>query len=87
MPGSYGGSKCKCGCNGDSDYGKAITGDPVYLFHRADGWYPLQLKSDTEARANAENNPGTLKVTEMDGLGRTVWINPSPHQPPAGLER
>lgn len=39
-----------------------VMGGIPYTFHREEGWYPLQLGSDFEARANAECNPGTLKV-------------------------
>ena len=46
----------------------------VYLFHRADGFYPLELRNDDEARANAECNPGTLKV-ENAITGAVVWPN------------
>lgn len=45
----------------------------IYVFERAGGWYPLELKDDDEARQNAELNPGTLKVTTMSG--RPVWPN------------
>jgi hypothetical protein len=43
----------------------------VYIFFRKEGWYPLNLGSDEEARANAEHNPGTLKVETVQG--RLVW--------------
>lgn len=36
-----------------------------YVFHRAEGWYPLTLKSDEEAIANAQCNPGTLSVENV----------------------
>lgn len=39
----------------------------IYLFHRAEGFYPLDLGGDDEAMANAHCNPGTLKVTDSDG--------------------
>lgn len=45
----------------------------LYLFHRAEGWYPLELKNEDEARANAECNPGTLKVTNAI-TEELVWI-------------
>lgn len=38
----------------------------MYIFHRAEGWYPLELGNDEEAIANAEHNPGTIKVTDID---------------------
>lgn len=43
----------------------------IYIFHRAEGFYPLSLGSDAEAVANAECNPGTIKVTDSDN--RTVF--------------
>lgn len=43
----------------------------TYLFHRAEGFYPLVLADDADAKANAECNPGTLKVTTLDE--RVVW--------------
>lgn len=44
----------------------------AYIFHRADGFYPLKLKDDADAKANAESNPGTLKV-ENAATGEVVW--------------
>ncbi len=44
----------------------------VYIFHRKDGWYPLELMSDEDARANAKCNPGTIKV-EKALTGEIVW--------------
>jgi len=43
----------------------------TYIFVRADGVYPLELKNDTDAIANAKCNPGTVRVE--DALGRVVW--------------
>ena len=34
----------------------------VYTFHRKEGFYLLELKSDEEAIENAKCNPGALKV-------------------------
>lgn len=34
----------------------------IYTFHRKEGFYPLELNSNEEAKANALRNPGTLKV-------------------------
>lgn len=45
----------------------------IYIFHRADGWYPLELKDDAEAKANAQCNPGTLKV-ENAATGQVIWM-------------
>jgi len=36
--------------------------EQIYTFHRKDGFYPLVLKDDADALANAKCNPGTLKV-------------------------
>ena len=53
------------------NWGKVMT----YLFHRLidgkSGFYPVQLKDDTEVLSNVECNPGTLKVTTPDS--RVVW--------------
>lgn len=38
----------------------------IYIFHRAEGFYPLSLGSDAEAIANAKCNPGTIKVTDSE---------------------
>lgn len=46
----------------------------VYIFFREDGFYPLELESDASARANAELNPGTLRV-ENAVTRETVWPN------------
>lgn len=37
----------------------------VYVFVRAEGFYPLELKDDASAKSNAAVNPGTLKVIRM----------------------
>ena len=42
----------------------------IYIFQRADGWYPLELENDQEAIANALCNPGTLYVEQGE---RIVW--------------
>ncbi|MBB3806366.1 hypothetical protein FHR51_002518 [Xanthomonas arboricola] len=44
----------------------------VYVFRREEGFYPLNLANDAEAIANAECNPGTLRV-EHAADGRQVW--------------
>lgn len=44
----------------------------IYIFHRSDGWYPLTLKDDADAKANAVCNPGTIKV-ENARTGKVVW--------------
>jgi hypothetical protein len=43
----------------------------VYVFRRAEGFYPIALKDDADAIANAQCNPGTLRVEDIDG--RQVW--------------
>ena len=46
-----------------------------YVFHRAEGWYPVHYETDAEAIAGALKNPGTLKVCV--GLNdRVVWELP-----------
>jgi len=43
----------------------------VYIFYRANGFYPIELKDDKDAIENAECNAGTLKVTDMNG--KIIW--------------
>ena len=43
----------------------------TYIFHRKEGWYPVELRNDQEALDCVPLNPGTLKVT--DANGRVVW--------------
>jgi hypothetical protein len=43
----------------------------VYIFFREEGFYPLELWGNDDARKNAEANPGTLKVE--DTKGNTIW--------------
>jgi len=43
----------------------------IYIFHRGKLWYPLSLKDDLDAIANAKCNPGTTKVT--DSKGKIIW--------------
>jgi hypothetical protein len=50
----------------------------LYIFFREGGWYPLELSDDKEARANAESNPGTLKV-ENAVTEELVWEAPKLH--------
>ena len=45
------------------------------MFHRAAGFYPLDLSGDSEAIKNAEVNAGTLLVTDLQD--RVVWSAPS----------
>lgn len=51
----------------------------IYIFHRAEGFYPLTLGGDLEAIANALNNPGTIRVTDSEN--RMVY-DPSIEQSP-----
>jgi len=47
----------------------------TYLFYRLhEGesfFYPVELENDAEVLPNVESNPGTVKVTTVDG--RVVW--------------
>lgn len=43
----------------------------IYVFVREEGFYPLELANDEEARANAECNPGTLRVENLNG--ESAW--------------
>lgn len=43
----------------------------VYMFFRAEGWYPIELYGDQDAIANALCNEGTIKVTDRDG--NIIW--------------
>ena len=44
---------------------------PIYIFIRKDMFYQIHLRDDADAIANAEINPGTLRVEDIDG--RVVW--------------
>lgn len=49
--------------------------DKPFLFFRADGFYYVTLYGDDEdIRANAELNPGTLRIEDLDG--NVVWKAP-----------
>jgi len=43
----------------------------IYVFFRGDMFYPLELRDDADAVANAEYNPGTTRVEHVSG--RLVW--------------
>lgn len=43
----------------------------IYIFFREEGWYPLTLRDDSDAILNAEQNPGTLKVENLNG--ELIW--------------
>lgn len=42
-----------------------------YLFFREVGFYMIELRDDADAVANAECNPGTLRVEDAEG--NVVW--------------
>lgn len=44
----------------------------MYIFHRASGWYPIDLPDDAAARFGALANPGTTSV-ENAATGEVVW--------------
>lgn len=44
----------------------------LYTFHREGHFYPLVLRDDADAIANAKCNAGTLKVVN-ELTGATVW--------------
>jgi hypothetical protein len=50
----------------------------VYLFHRSHKgvpfFYPVELVDDADAVNNAVHNPGTVKVTDVDG--NLIWPKP-----------
>jgi hypothetical protein len=46
-------------------------GGTVYVFFREGMFYPITLRNDEDARRNAECNPGTLRVEDIDG--NIVW--------------
>lgn len=55
---------------------KEITEDAtskVYIFHREDMWYPIELYDDKDAIQQAKNNPGTTKVE--DSTGKIIWTD------------
>lgn len=43
----------------------------IYIFFRKEGFYPIELKNDKDAIANALNNEGTLKVEDLNG--NIIW--------------
>jgi hypothetical protein len=45
----------------------------THLFFRQDGFYPLELKNDQDAKWNAENNPGTVRVETI--AGNIIWAD------------
>lgn len=51
---------------------RAILGTNIYIFHRAEGFYPIELPDDKTALDCVPLNPGTLKV-ENAVTGETIW--------------
>lgn len=50
----------------------------VFIFFRAEGWYPVELPSESHVLPNVQCNPGTIKVEDMDG--NVVWpVEIPPH--------
>jgi hypothetical protein len=47
------------------------TLDNVYLFFRDGHFYPVNCRNDDDARNQAELNPGTIKVENVDG--KVIW--------------
>ena len=43
----------------------------LVIFHRAEGWYPLELPVTDDLVSHAEHNPGTIKISDIDG--NTLW--------------
>lgn len=39
----------------------------TFIFHRAEGWYPVDLASEAVAVEHAVSNPGTKRVETVDG--------------------
>lgn len=43
----------------------------IYIFHREDMFYPIELNDDNDAIKNAEYNEGTTKVENRSG--EIIW--------------
>lgn len=43
----------------------------TYIFFREDMFYPIELKDDKDAIANAEYNAGTIRVEDV--FGNVIW--------------
>lgn len=52
------------------------TPDDIYLFFREGGFYPVECRNDDDARNQAERNPGTVRVENVDG--KIIW-QPAKH--------
>jgi len=55
----------------EQDAVRALIGG-IYIFHRAEGFYPIELPDDKTALDCVPLNPGTLKV-ENAVTGETIW--------------
>ncbi len=49
----------------------AIKTTQEYIFHRAEGFYIIELYDDADAIKGAEFNKGTIKVTNIYGV--QIW--------------
>jgi hypothetical protein len=47
----------------------------TYIFHRKEGWYPVELPDDKTALDCVPINPGTIKIERMneDGSSEVVY--------------
>jgi len=43
----------------------------LYIFHRGEMWYPIELYDDKDAIENALHNIGTTKVQNANG--KVIW--------------
>lgn len=43
----------------------------IVMFFRANGFYPLELPITDDLAAHAEQNPGTLRIEDIDG--NVLW--------------
>lgn len=46
----------------------------TYVFHRKTHWYPVEIPCET-LMDNITHNPGTTKVTDLDG--EVLWSLPN----------
>lgn len=51
----------------------------TYIFIREEGFYPVTLKNDQEAVANALVNPGTVRVENAE-TNQVVWPTEQGHE-------
>ena len=51
----------------------------LYVFFRSEGFYPLELENDADAKSNAAVNHGTIKVVRMIPTPEiTLWETSPP---------